>query len=66
MEPTEQELKTAIRIVKVFFDTPQRARALKDLQCLRDRKKTWIGAEECALRVELDRFIREGGSGFDV
>ena len=66
MEPTEQELRTAMRICKVFNQTIQKPLALSELQRIRDRKTTWVGESENVLRIEIDRFLRNGGGGFDV
>lgn len=65
-QPTEKELRTALRICKVFNQTPQKAGALHDLKRIRDRKTTWVGSEESALRIKIDKYIENGGGGFDA
>ena len=66
MEPTEQELRNAMRICRVSNQTIQKSLDLSELQRIRDRKTTWFGASENALRIEIDRFLRNGGGGFDA
>ena len=52
MDPTERELKTALEITKVIGKD-----ALPDLRRIRERKTSWLGAPENALRLEIDRFL---------
>lgn len=33
--------------------------SVKSLRALRDAKTTWVGAEECALRCMVDKYLRE-------
>lgn len=54
-QPTADELYNAIRIAREI-GTPEAAR---DLQRIRERKTTWVGNAENALRMAIDRYLRE-------
>jgi hypothetical protein len=58
-QPTNQELRIALRIAKVFAGTAQAGPALHDLKRVRDRRTTWFDTEELALRKELDCYIAQ-------
>lgn len=60
-QPTEQELRTALRIAKVFSRTQQCGMAMLGLRRLRNKKTIWIGEEELALRDEIDTYTKVGG-----
>ena len=64
-QPTEQELRTAMRIAKVFSGTQQAGSAINDLKRIRDRKTSWFGQDENALRSEIDKYIEQGGGGYE-
>lgn len=54
-QPTAHEVFNAYRIAREI-GTPEAAR---DLQRIRERKTTWMGALENALRVEVDSYLRK-------
>lgn len=54
-QPTATEIYTALRIARET-ETPE---AAQDLQRIRERKTTWRGALENALRIEVDSFLRK-------
>ena len=60
-QPTDQELITAMRIAKVFSGTQQAGDAMEDLRRIRNRRTTWFGEDELALRRRLDEYIERGG-----
>ena len=53
-QPTNMEIITALRIAREI-GTPESAR---DLQRIRERKTTWMGGMENALRIEVDSYLR--------
>lgn len=53
-QPTMPDLRTAMRIAVAIGSEC----AYRDLARIRDRKTTWIGCDENALRVEIDKLIR--------
>lgn len=53
-QPTAIELYNALRIAREI-GTPEAAR---DLQRIRERKTTWMGGMENALRIEVDSYLR--------
>lgn len=54
-QPTATEIYTALRIAREI-GTPEAAR---DLQRIRERKTTWLGGMENALRIEVDSYLRK-------
>ena len=50
-QPTENELSLALEIAILLGEKT-------DLRCLIERKTTWLGASEIALRFEIDRYLR--------
>lgn len=54
-QPTATEIFTALRIAREI-GTPEAAR---DLQRIRERKTTWMGGMENALRIEVDSYLRK-------
>ncbi len=63
-QPRDQELQTALRIAKVFSGTQQAGGAFSDLKRIRNRRTTWFGEDELALRRRIDEYIERGGGGF--
>ena len=53
-QPTATELYNALRIAREI-GTPE---ATRDLQSIRERKTTWMGGMENALRIEVDSYLR--------
>ncbi len=51
-QPTENELSLALGIAILLGEKT-------DLQRLRMRKTTWVGASENALRFEIDRYLHD-------
>jgi len=54
-QPTATEIYTALRIAREIGTLE----AAQDLQRIRERKTTWMGALEHALRIEVDSFLRK-------
>lgn len=54
-QPTNMQIITALRIAREI-GTPEAAR---DLQRIRERKTTWLGGMENALRIEVDSYLRK-------
>lgn len=53
-QPTATEIITALRIAREI-GTPEAAR---DLQRIRERRTTWLGGMENALRIRVDNYLR--------
>jgi len=53
-QPTATELYAALRIARESGTTE----AARELQRIRERKTTWVGGWENALRFEVDRYLR--------
>lgn len=63
-QPTNDELITAMRISKALHGSCTGGDAFHDLKRIRERRTTWVGEEDNALRVRLDRYIDNHGGGF--
>lgn len=53
-QPSATELYTALRIAREIGTLE----AARDLQRIRERKTTWMGGMENALRIEVDNYLR--------
>ena len=59
MQPSKQELRIALELCKALTPAQLYQRhVIRDLQRIRNRKTSWFGASENALRIEIDRFLR--------
>ena len=53
-QPAENELRIALKISKLIGETA-------DLRNARERKITWVGNSENALRIEIDEYLSLSG-----